>query len=208
MKRIKNLKRKPLSELYNQNDKCEIFLLTNYCILFFYRLPCSPEEVGPQKETKYFVFFSCLMQLFQLCPMCQQPAAAEVSRVVGTLIHITQKCHNCSYSRVWCSQPYIKKMPAGNLLLSAAILFSGSMISQTLRIFKILKTECFSRVTFHKHQRNYLIPVVINKWKEEQEHVIQSLSLFKGGMVLSGDGRSDSPGHCARYGAFTVIMCE
>ena len=65
--------------------------------------------------------------------------------------------------------------------------------------------ECFSCVTFHKHQRNYLIPVVINKWKEEQEHVIQSLSVFEGGLVMSGDGRSDSAGHCAKYRAFTVI---
>ena len=137
--------------------------------------------------------------------MCREPATAEVSKVIGTLIHITQKCSSCSFIRFWQSQPYINKMPAGNLLLSAAILFSGAMISQTLRIFEILKMECFSRVTFHKHQKNYLIPVVIKKWKEEQEHVIQSLSGFDRGLVLSGDGRSDSPGHCAIYGAFTVI---
>ena len=96
-------------------------------------------------------------------------------------------------------------MPAGNLLLSAAILYSGSMISQTLRMLKILRVECFSRQTFHKHQKNYLIPVVIKMWKEEQDKIIQSVSSLEGGLVLSGDGRSDSPGHCAKYGAFTVI---
>ena len=79
------------------------------------------------------------------------------------------------------------------------------MISQTLRIFKILKMECFSRQTFHKHQKNYLIPVVIKLWKEEQDGVIQNMSALPGGVVLSGDGRSDSPGQCAKYGAFTVI---
>lgn len=31
------------------------------------------------------------------------------------------------------------------------------------------------------------------------------MSALPGGVVLSGDGRSDSPGHCAKYGAFTVI---
>ncbi|CAH3028847.1 unnamed protein product [Porites evermanni] len=31
------------------------------------------------------------------------------------------------------------------------------------------------------------------------------MSALPGGVVLLGDGRSDSPGHCAKYGAFTVI---
>ena len=159
----------------------------------------------PQNEKKYIVFHSMLMNLFAVCPLCTEPASAEVSKVIGTQIHVTQKCTNCSYSRVWRSQPNIRRIPAGNLLLSAAILYSGSMISQTLRMLKILKVECFSRQTFHKHQKNYLIPVVIKMWNVEQDRVIQSMSSLEGGVVLSGDGRSDSPGHCAKYGAFTVI---
>lgn len=140
-----------------------------------------------------------------MCPSCCEPTSDEISKVVGTLICITQQCHNCGYKRVWQSQPYINYMPAGNLLLSAAILFSGAMISQSLRIFEMLNLQCFSRATYHKHQKNYLIPVVIKKWKEEQNHVISKISELVGGLTLSGDGRSDSPGHCAKYGAFTVI---
>ena len=145
------------------------------------------------------------MHLFEACQLCIEPATAEVSKLMGTQIHVTQKCNTCSYFRVWRSQPDILRIPAGNLLLSAAILYSGSMISQTLRMLKILKVECFSRQTFHKHQKNYLIPVVIKMWKQEQEKVIASMANLEGGLVLSGDGRSDSPGHCAKYGAFTVI---
>ena len=118
---------------------------------------------------------------------------------------MTQRCPACKFVRQWKNQPNIRRIPAGNLLLSAAILYSGSMISHTLRISKILKVECFSRQTFHKHQKNYLIPVVMKLWKEEQHRVIQNMSALPGGVVLSGDGRSDSPGHCAKYGAFTVI---
>ncbi|CAH3160182.1 unnamed protein product [Pocillopora meandrina] len=165
-------------------------------------------ELSRQKkilEKKFIVFFSCLMQLFEFCPLCTEPSTSEVSNVVGTLIHVTQKCLSCSYARVWRSQPYIKKIPAGNLLLSAAILYSGSMISQTLRMLKILKVQCFSRQTYHKHQKNYLIPVVIKMWKEEQEKLVERVRNLGGGVVLLGDGRSDSPGHSAKYGAFTVI---
>ena len=145
------------------------------------------------------------MELFQSCPLCCEPSIAEVSKVIGTLIYVTQQCPNCGYGRVWQSQPHINCMPAGNLLLSAAILFSGAMISQTLRIFKMLNLQCFSRMTYHKHQKNYLIPTVIKKWRAEQENVISKISELEGGLILSGDGRSDSPGHCAKYGAFTVI---
>ena len=91
------------------------------------------------------------------------------------------------------------KRKSGNLLLSAATLYSGSMISQTLRMLKILRVQCFLHQTYHKHQKNFLIPVGIEMWKEEQEKLVERFSNLSGGVVLSGDGRSDSPGHSAKY---------
>ena len=148
-----------------------LMVFTSYSLT--YRLIGKKDPVAPQDEKKYIVFFSCLMELFAVCPNCTEPATAEVTKVIGTQIYVTQKCPACKFVRQWKSQPNIRRIPAGNLLLSSAILYSGSMISQTLRIFKILKVECFSRQTFHKHQKNYLIPVVIKLWKEEQDRVIQ-----------------------------------
>ena len=49
------------------------------------------------------------------------------------------------------------------------------------------------------------MPVIIKMWKEEQDKLVERLSNIGGGVVLSGDGRSDSPGYSAKYGAFTVI---
>lgn len=69
-------------------------------------------------------------------------------------------------------------------------------------MLKIFKVHCFSCQTYHKHQ---LIPVVLKKWREEQEQLVEKLSNLEGRVVLSGDGRSDSPGHSAKYGAFNVI---
>ena len=196
---MKGTNRSSLTSLFFQIVTCGYFF---FCYRIIYNKKGS---VPPQSESKFIVFLSCLLQLFEFCPLCTEPATAEVSSVCGTLIHVTQKCLTCSYARVWRSQPYIKKIPAGNLLLSAAILYSGSMISQTLRMLKIMKIQCFSRQTYHKHQRNYLIPIIVQMWKEEQEKLVERLSNLEGGVVLSGDGRSDSPGHSAKYGAFTVI---
>lgn len=73
-------------------------------------------------------------------------------------------------------------------------------------MLKILRVQCFRHQTYQKtYQKNFLIPVGIEMWKEEQEKLVERFSNLSGGVVLSGDGRSDSPGHSAKYGAFTVI---
>ena len=41
--------------------------------------------------------------------------------------------------RKWESQPYIKSIPAGNLLLSAAMLFAGARPTKTLRVLNLLR---------------------------------------------------------------------
>ena len=79
------------------------------------------------------------------------------------------------------------------------------MISQTLRVLKIFKVQCFSHQTYHKHQKNYLILVVVKKRQDEQDQLVEKLLNLEGGVVLSRDDRSDSPGNSTKYGAFTVI---
>ena len=128
----------------------------------------------------------CLMELFMVCPYCMEPATAEVTKVIGTKIYVTQKCPTCKLVRQWKSQPNIRRIPAGNLLLSAAILYSDSMTSLTLRIFKILKVECFSRQMFCKHQKNYLIPVVMKLWKEEKDSYTEYVGFTRGSCSFGG----------------------
>ena len=132
-------------------------------------------------------------------------STGRVSKIVGTLIQVHQQCTNCSYTRTWASQPYIKQMPVGNLLLSGAILYSGSLPRKVLRLFAFLKVPCISESTYHRHQANYTIPIVISTWKREQAGVISKLKAMKGGLDLAGDGRSDSPGHSAKYGGYNII---
>ena len=181
--------------------------MTRGYFLFNYRIIYRTKgSVPPQSESKFIVFLSCLLQLFQFCPLCTEPTTADVSSVCGTLIHVTQTCLTCSYARVWRSQPYIKKIPAGNLLLSAVILYSGSMISQTLRMLKIMKIDTvfqppdISQIPEELPDTRYCTNVEGRAGKFGRK-VIK----FGRGIVLSGDGRSDRPGHSTKYGTFTVI---
>ena len=56
----------------------------------------------------------------------------------GTMVNVHQHCPKCGQDAfVWQSHPLIHgKTPAGNMLLSFAILMSGASISKTLLLFR------------------------------------------------------------------------
>ncbi|KAJ4939426.1 hypothetical protein JOQ06_028875, partial [Pogonophryne albipinna] len=65
--------------------------------------------------------------------------------------------------------------------------------------------QCISVGTFFRHQRLYTIPTIVQAWQNEQAGIIRELKEMGGGLILSGDCRSDSPGHCAKYGTYSLI---
>ena len=158
-----------------------------------------------RSDRKFLVFEDQLLALFQTCSICTWMSTAEIACILGTLVKIKQQCTNCGYVRTWSSQPCIRQMPVGNLQLSAAILLSGSLPSQALRMLHFLGVASISRNTFNQQQSNYIWPTIINKWREDQEELIAVLASEEGGHILSGDGRNDSPGYCAKYGSYAVI---
>lgn len=96
-------------------------------------------------------------------------------------------------------------IPAGNLSISAAILYAGAMPTQAVRIFKFMNCHTISSMTFFRHQKQYLQPAICTTWKSEQLALLSSLKAEKKKLVLTGDGRADSPGHCAKFGSYSVI---
>ncbi len=77
-----------------------------------------------QSEKKCIVLESQLLELFDKCPEWSRDSVGEVVNVQGTRGKIHQRCTVSDAERMWDSQPYIRKMPLGNLLLSGAILVS------------------------------------------------------------------------------------
>jgi len=58
------------------------------------------------------------------------------------------------------SQVEVGKTPAGNILTSAAILYTGAQCAKALRLFSVLKCPTMTTSTFFRHQRNYLLPSI------------------------------------------------
>lgn len=122
--------------------------------------------------------------------------------VIGTLLIINQTCNKCDGSFKWLRQPFIGSTPAGNLLLSASILFSGALPSKVLRVLQFWGVQSITRQTFFRHQKLYLNPAICTVWKTSQDGLLGSI---RTGVVCGGDARCDSMGHSAKYGSYTFV---
>ena len=84
--------------------------------------------------------------------------------------------------------------------------FSGSHPVQALRMLDMLGVRTISTSTFFRHQTQYLQPTIICAWQEHQAGLVKQLKADHAKQViLAVDGRSDSPGHCAKFGATSAI---
>ena len=55
---------------------------------------------------------------------------------------------------------------------------------------------------FYQHQGLYIAPVAQNYWETMREKLLDERKDTK--VLLSSDGRNDSPGHCAQYCTYTI----
>lgn len=65
--------------------------------------------------------------LFTTCKLCSSAAVNIEKSISGSLLRIKQFCRSCKRTWCWDSQHFIGSIPAGNILMSAAILYSGSL---------------------------------------------------------------------------------
>ena len=60
-------------------------------------------------------------------------------------------------------------------MISAAILYTGSIPPKALRVFRSLNSATIARKKFFRHQKAYLHPAINNIWENEQETLINQL---------------------------------
>ncbi|XDV25779.1 hypothetical protein PO909_029637 [Leuciscus waleckii] len=156
---------------------------------------------------KYIVYEENLLDLFKKCPACAQTCTVN-KFVIGTFVSITQICSHCVRKTQWSSQPFIKNIPAGNLHLSAAVAFTGTSYIQVHKVLSALRLECMCPRKFFNHQKAFLVPSILWHWRSEQKALVEHAKLSGKAIVLGGDMRADSPGHCAKYGSYTMMSLD
>lgn len=182
------------------------FLLNIYSsLLFFHRVEA---DIPTEDEPKFIVFYSMLVSLFTLfCFNCKASSPSCTVKVNGTMATVRQSCKICSGSYVWRSQPLVfGKYPAGNILLSFAILMSGSSLSKVLLLFKHMGLQVYSARTFFYHQRHFIFPSILKYWETCRNCLISQLRGIPNS-AWCGDGRFDSMGHSAKFGVYTMLNC-
>ena len=173
---------------------------------------CSDEEeernADIRNEKKYLVFESCLLQLLKRCCNCGREVELNtyvrgtLLTVRGTLLTVKGTCTE-GHVLNWQSQPLVKDVGAGNLLLSAAILFCGLTFTRVANMAQLLNLAIFSESYFYRLQKEYLFPVIHTNYLMQQDAVLEFLRGQH--LHLSGDGRCDSPGYSARYCSYSLM---
>ncbi|XP_073231855.1 uncharacterized protein [Porites lutea] len=189
-----------------------LFLYCTLCafLCLYCSIPLSSNN-DIRTEPKHIVFLSKLLLLFQFCHFCRTGNKPDVTATQsGTAVTIRTTCSNpgCRKEFTWTSQPLMSgtKLTAGNFLICMATLFAGGSFTKMKTIFQHKGLACVSLNTFFKHQRTWLFPTVHLFWKRYQANLFSQLKVL-GDLTIAGDGRHDSMGHCAKYGAYTIFCC-
>ena len=142
-----------------------------------------------------------MLSLFSQCCKCGLEVELKTS-IRGTLLVVNGSCPH-GHDVHWQSQPTVRNMAAGNLLLPAAILFSGLTYTSFANMAGILNVPMISESYFYRIQKSYLYPVIHSAYLLQQQAVL--VFLRDEGLHLSGDGRCDSPGYSAKYCTYSIM---
>ncbi|ELU16481.1 hypothetical protein CAPTEDRAFT_216921 [Capitella teleta] len=161
-------------------------------------------DVQADEDPKILVFESSLQKLLNFCPDCGSPVVGQKKSYTGSMTTYVLQCHNGCTVR-WNSQPKVDRQPLGNILIAAAILFTGLTFKRMSDWAAALKLKFISQTTFTLIQKSILWPVVGEAWRDEQKRAIREMKARRGAIMLGGDARCDSPGHNALYGSYTLM---
>ena len=166
--------------------------------------PESDEEAeqSPAEQRKFIVFEESLDKLFVACSTCFKPNAEVSKTLVGSMVEVRTLCVD-GHKNKWQSQPKIDSNIAGNVLLAGSILFSGNSFQNINTFAQRLNLAFIGKSYFYQIQMEFLFPVVDKAWKDHQQDLLKEVKKSK--LNICGDGRCDSPGHCAKYGTYTIM---
>ena len=154
-------------------------------------------------ERKFIVFESMLDQLFISCKECG--SLCEIQKThTGSMVTIKTVCCN-NHSFKWKSQPELHKKPAGNILIPSAIVFTGGTYEATKQLSQALNMNFVNKDEFYKVQDKLILPTINKSYEKQQKAVLEEIKKQGEANDLCGDGRSDSPGHNAKYGTYSLM---
>ncbi|CAG2236263.1 unnamed protein product [Mytilus edulis] len=134
---------------------------------------------------------------------CRLPLTIKME-LISSALYLKWVCQNKHLAHKWCSQPILnRRLHSGDLVFSAGILLSGNNYQKIADLAKFIRLPILCNSTFLKIQRTYLVPSIDSFWVQSQDMVLQEFRDKE--IVILGDGRMDSPGHCAQFCSYTFM---
>jgi len=126
----------------------------------------------------------------------------------GSRVEIVWKCNQGHHKR-WESSEVLAvkrstKMYLNDSLQAAAIIISGNNYEKFSLLAKAFNLNLISKSTFLRFQKHCGEPVVREIWTKMNGLILEILKHYDE-ICLCGDGRSDSPGHSARYCVYSLM---
>ena len=112
------------------------------------------------QEKKVLVSESKVLELFKFCQTCGTYMEKREVFYVGSQMRVKWECAE-GHSGTWTSCPSERGMPQSNLLLAAAILFTGSTFTKLEEMAKLVNLQIFSNSTFYDIQNSYFPPTYL-----------------------------------------------
>ena len=125
---------------------------------------------------------------------------------VGTCLVVNWRCSAGHFGGRWAAQPTCENIRAGNLLLASAIALSGNSFTKIGFLFKVMRLQFISKSLYNQYQTLYIAPTVDDYWERMKKELWKEREGKD--IILSSDGRNDSPGHCAQYCTYSFADME
>ena len=90
--------------------------------------------------------------------------------------------------------------------MASSILLSGNNFSKIALFCTSFNLQHIKTTTFYQVQRHYLCPTIESYWNEQKGKILSAIGDKP--LVVSGDGRNDSPGFSAQYCLYSVMDNE
>ena len=120
----------------------------------------------------------------------------------GTCLVVSWQCSAGHFGGSWASHPKCEGVRAGNLLLASSICLSGNSFKKVGLLFYFFKSGFISKSLFNQYQHLYIAPAVSEYWENMKVDLWKDRDGRE--VILSGDARNDSSGHCAQYCTYSL----